>query len=73
MFPYRDKNGGGGILGFSQGLRHIALTFRNGHTYRYTHGSAGKDHVDMMTQLARQGSGLHGYLCTHSPKHEESR
>lgn len=71
MRPYRDQNQGGAILGFQHGPRHITVAFANGDSYRYTHGSAGMEHVELMKRLANQGSGLTGYIQANQPQHEE--
>ncbi len=70
MRPYRDRNRSAAILGYAHGPRHIEVTFGTGKVYRYTHGSAGQDHVEMMKKLAAQGSGLGAYIRMHQPQHE---
>jgi hypothetical protein len=71
MRPYRDIRGGGGIRGFTEGPQLVAVTWSNGKTYRYTHGTAGREHVETMRALARSGEGLTAYIRANQPPYEE--
>ncbi len=73
MSAYRDINGGGSITSFEEGPTAIKVTFKGGLAYDYTYGTCGPDAVNHMIRLARQGSGLHGYIKSFRPAHVERK
>lgn len=63
MERYMNFNGNSNVGFFSIGQEYIDVRFANGGmTYRYTYDSAGKDNVETMKELARQGYGLNSYI-----------
>ena len=65
MTPYKDRSGKSGVLAYEIGDEAIAVQFRDGVTYRYTHASAGWQEVETMKLLAAQGRGLATYINRH--------
>lgn len=64
MERYRNKGGDSGVSTFEIGSDSISVQF-NGttKTYKYSYsGKAGRNHVDIMKSLARNGSGLNRYI-----------
>lgn len=63
MERYRNSNGNSGIYGYEIGNDYIRVQFSSGQTYRYSYnGKAGRNHVENMKSLARNGSGLNSYI-----------
>lgn len=70
---YRNLSGNSGVVAYEVGPDWIAVRFRNGETYRYTHASAGRLHVEEMKKLAHAGAGLSAYISRHVHEAYESR
>lgn len=62
MPRYRDLTGRSGVRSFTEGEDWIAVTFKTGVTYRYTHAVPGHLHVTRMKGLAHAGRGLSTYI-----------
>lgn len=71
---YGNNNGNSGIVAYRIGSDYIDVKFRSGKktVYRYSYDSAGKSKVEEMKLLARQGSGLNGYINRNARKLYES-
>ena len=64
MKRYRNLAGDSGVLAYEAGPRSIKVRFRNGTTYTYTYQSAGRDNIEHMKVLARDGRGLSTFIST---------
>lgn len=62
MERYKNVQGNSGITSYSIGRDAIVVAFRGGHTYRYNHAVTGKEHIQNMKKLARDGKGLSTYI-----------
>lgn len=62
MTQYGNTSGNSGIAGYDLGEDYITVTFDSGSSYTYSYTSAGIEAVNEMKELARSGSGLHGYI-----------
>jgi hypothetical protein len=65
MERYKNIQGNSGIASYSIGRDSIIVAFLGGHTYKYTNGVTGKEHIKNMQQLAREGKGLATYISRH--------
>jgi hypothetical protein len=59
---YNDFSGGGGITGYKFLHDGIILKFKSGDVYLYDDRKPGKEHVEQMKTLAKQGRGLTTYI-----------
>ncbi|MDA3885887.1 MAG: hypothetical protein PF638_09875 [Candidatus Delongbacteria bacterium] len=65
MESYANANGESNVESYSIGEDYIDVKFvGTGKIYRYSYRKAGQYHVDNMKKLARNGSGLNGYINT---------
>lgn len=62
MTPYRDCDQDSGVRAYEIGEAHMDVEFKDGHVYRYSDLTPGRAELDRMTQLARSGEGLNGYI-----------
>jgi len=63
MERYRNSGGDSGISSYEIGDDFIIVKFTGTfRTYRYSYRKAGQHHVENMKRLARDGSGLNGYI-----------
>ncbi len=62
MERYRNLNNRAGVVAYDEGDYGIVLQFFDGSTYLYTLASAGREHIETMKNLARQGYGLTAYV-----------
>lgn len=63
MERYRNSGGDSGISSYEIGSDFIIVKFTGTfRTYRYSYRKAGQHHVENMKRLARDGSGLNGYI-----------
>lgn len=62
MIAYGNITGRSNIIGYELGEESILVAFANGKFYTYSYDSAGEDLVEEMKRLAREGSGLSGYI-----------
>ena len=63
MERYRNSGGDSGISSYEIGTDFIIVEFTGTfRTYRYSYRKAGQHHVENMKRLARDGSGLNGYI-----------
>ena len=67
MDPYKNLNGDSGVVEYEIGMDLIRVQFRNRQIFRYTNETAGRDHVERMKELARQGRGLSTYISQNKP------
>lgn len=66
MERYSNRNGDSGVSGFEIGIDYIRVKFTGTiKIYTYSYGKAGMSHVENMKRLARNGSGLNGYINTY--------
>ena len=63
MEIYKNKSGDAGVKTFETGPDFIKVRFRDSSKiYKYSYTSPGKEHVEHMKILARQGAGLTTYI-----------
>lgn len=63
MKPYANTDGDSGIAAYEIGLTWIDVKFKNtAKVYRYSHASAGQEHVENMKKLVERGNGLNAYI-----------
>lgn len=62
MERYRNLQGNSGITSYTIGRNSIIVAFKGGHTYKYNYAVTGKEHVQNMKTLAREGRGLSTYI-----------
>lgn len=66
MQPYLNLSGNSGVTHYEIGDDYIRVKFRGDKPpYRYSHTSAGKQHVDRMKTLAAAARGLGTYISQH--------
>lgn len=70
MKHYRNLSGHSGVIAYEIGADVIAVKFRDGGAYWYTHASAGPVHVEAMKQLAVAGRGLSTYIARNQPRYD---
>ena len=64
MQAYGNHQGNSGVTAYTIGRSHIDVRFASGHVYRYTYASAGKENIEHMKLLAREGAGLSTFIST---------
>jgi hypothetical protein len=64
MEAYGNHHGNSGVTAFTIGRSYIDVRFASGHVYRYTYASAGKENVEYMKLLAREGADLSTFIST---------
>ena len=62
MTRYNNSNVTSGVDSYEIGTDYIKVKFKDGCVYTYTYSVTGKDHVEAMKKLARQGYGLNSYI-----------
>lgn len=62
MEKYQNFSGNSPIIGYEIGDTYIIVLFKGMKSYRYSYGKAGRDHVNQMIELAREGAGLSAYI-----------
>lgn len=62
MQPYRNAEGGQGVVAYAIGEEHISLELHTGQTLCFTYDSAGRAYVEYMKLLARAGHGLNHFI-----------
>jgi hypothetical protein len=62
MTVYRRLAGDSGVVAYRSGARAIDVEFSDGKVYTYTYDSAGREQVEQMKALAREGRGLCSYI-----------
>ena len=67
MKRYGNLHGNSGIAAYEEGAKFIKIQFTSGSIYLYTYESAGKDDVEEMKELAREGSGLTRFINDFQP------
>ena len=66
MERYKDKHGNSGVTHYSTGEDFIAIKFKNkSGEYIYDYETNGKEHIEAMKKLAREGRGLSTYISQH--------
>lgn len=65
MRSYTNPRGNSGVVGYETGADYIDIEFREGGRYRYTHQVPGRQHVEVMKQLAAEGQHLATYINQH--------
>lgn len=71
METYRNLTGGSGVVAYAIGIDSIDVRFKSGRftLYSYTYASAGKEAIDKMKLLAKQGLGLNSFISTFKPSY----
>jgi hypothetical protein len=64
MEPYANASGKSAITQFEAGADFIKIKIKRKGTYLYTYGTTGREHVDKMKELAKQGRGLSRYISS---------
>lgn len=64
MEEYRDINGDSGVIRYEMGIDYIRVQFKTGAVYKYTYNSAGKENIEHMKLLAKNGDGLNAFINT---------
>ena len=63
MIEYKNINHDSNVEAYSIGLDYIDVKFfGTAKVYRYSYRSAGREHVEKMKTLAKQGDGLNSYI-----------
>jgi len=62
MESYANKGGTSAVVAYETTDDSITVRFRDGAGYVYTHASAGRDSVERMKELARDGQGLNTFI-----------
>jgi hypothetical protein len=62
MTPYGNTTGNSGVVAFEIFGEAIVVEFRHGGKYLYNYHTTGRDHVEEMKRLAREGRGLATYI-----------
>lgn len=66
MVLYKNLGGNSNVHAFSIGTDFIDIQFNGGKIYRYSYCSAGKEKVEQMKRLAKQGQGLNSYIMRYA-------
>jgi hypothetical protein len=64
MRAYGNHKGNSGVSAYKIGSSYIDVRFVDGPVYRYTYASAGKENVEHMKLLAKEGQGLSTFIST---------
>jgi hypothetical protein len=62
MDKYGNADHASGVKAYEVGHHSITLEFNDGDVYIYTYQSAGREVVEQMIKLAREGQGLNSYV-----------
>lgn len=62
---YKNLTGRSGVTNYYLGRNKVTVRFKDGSLYTYTNESAGPENIEQMKYLAKQGSGLNGYIVRH--------
>jgi hypothetical protein len=62
MERYLNQSGNSPIIGYQIENERIIIWFKGGKSYSYSYRKAGRNHVETMKYLARNGSGLSAYI-----------
>jgi hypothetical protein len=64
MIQYANRGGDSGVTGYDITDDSISVRFRDGSEYLYDYGSAGRDNIEQMKTLAKEGQGLNEFIST---------
>ena len=62
MEKYLNKSRDSCVIGYEIGEDYIDIIFNNRLAYRYSYFSAGKENVEKMKLLAKNGDGLNSFI-----------
>lgn len=63
MEKYKNLSGNSGVAGYEIGADFIKVKFKGGSkVYVYDYSSAGRDNIENMKILAKNGSGLNAFI-----------
>ena len=65
MPRYANLSGDSGVVSYETTRDSITLQFVNGDRYLYTYARPGRDAVDRMKALAKEGQGLSTFVSQH--------
>lgn len=65
MQRYRNLTGESGVSAYSLAKNAITVEFNNGHVYKYSYASAGRQNIEAMKMLAVSGKGLSTFISQH--------
>lgn len=69
MTPYANLSGDSGVLEYEAGPRFIKVRSDNSSAiYVYNYSTPGRNHVELMKELAAKGRGLAMYIAQHVKK-----
>ena len=66
MQIYNNLGGNSGVHAYHIGEDYIEVQFNTGKIYRYSYMKAGKEKVERMKFLAKQGNGLNSYIMRYA-------
>jgi hypothetical protein len=73
MEQYKNLSGESNVTRYQIGDNFIIVEFGDGAWYKYTYQSAGKENIEEMKILARQGQGLNSFINRVVRKRYESK
>lgn len=62
MERYKNLGGDSGVSAYEIGDDNIKVEFNDNALYLYTYSSAGRQNIEQMKNLAKQGQGLNGFI-----------
>ena len=62
MTPYKNLSGNSGVTAYEIKEEGISVQFQKDAVYYYSYSAPGKEHVEIMKELAKQGKGLATYI-----------
>ncbi len=73
MEIYKDIDGDSGVRSYEYGTDYIRVQFKTGAQYLYTYKSTGRENVEHMKRLAKEGDGLNAFINTTVRKNYDQR
>lgn len=73
MTPYQNLAGDAGVAAYEIGSDSIEVEFRGGSAYLYDYDRPGRQEVEAMKRLAREGRGLSTFINRHVGKNYRKR
>ena len=67
MKRYGNLHGNSGIAAYEEEAKSIRIQFTSGSIYLYTYESAGKDDIEEIKKLAKEGEGLTRFINDFRP------
>jgi hypothetical protein len=73
METYKNLSGNSGVLAYEIGFDSITVQFRDYSIYLYNYASAGRETIEHMKKLAKDGRGLNSFIKRFVDKRYASR